>query len=93
MRSLLERCLGEKDYSLVNTLERALDGEVVLELDGHLLPCEGLERREDELEGSRFGGEQSIAGCQLLAVGACVFCQSASLKLVHTILLDPNRRI
>ena len=36
-------------HSLVNALESALDSEVVLELDSDLLPCEGLECREDEL--------------------------------------------
>lgn len=41
--------LGNGGNSLVNALECALDGEIVLEFDGHLLPCEGLECRKDEL--------------------------------------------
>jgi len=36
-------------YSLVNALERAPDGQIVLELDGHLLARERLECRKDEL--------------------------------------------
>lgn len=41
--------LRMRGHSLVDALQSALNGEIVLELDGDLLPCEGLECREDEL--------------------------------------------
>lgn len=35
---------------LINTFKCALNGEVVLEFNGDLLPCEGLESREYKLQ-------------------------------------------
>lgn len=48
---LAMRRLDEQEANLlVNALQRSLDSKVILELDGDLLPCKGLESREDELQ-------------------------------------------